>query len=325
MGGLVSRYFMENKDLNGDAMVEHLVMAGTPNAGSPFGKIPGGVGFVTNIANMAVNFLPDLIPGAGLLLKGVRLLSGGLNKADTAAKTLTTLDQMNPKSEFIGDLNDPAASNPTAAYSIIAGDVGAYKEVAPASSGFSGFLERTTIWVGDIANSDDHDIAVSLDSIRNEEVWKARNQEYFIETIACHHLNYFTSEAGRTSLAGVFLGKKKAQQIGTTPDQVNPEPAEGTTTSDKEEEQTNQQSTGATTDQTNNQDQTTSETVEVTTSTKGQDQNQEQTVEPIVNITKSTEQIQVQVTVNIPSTSPSMSEDQVQVNVQVNIQTSETK
>ena len=37
MGGLVSRWFIERE--GGNALVDHLVMCGTPNNGSPFGKI----------------------------------------------------------------------------------------------------------------------------------------------------------------------------------------------------------------------------------------------------------------------------------------------
>ncbi|MGX9727009.1 MAG: esterase/lipase family protein [Candidatus Electronema sp. VV] len=37
MGGLVSRWFIEQE--GGNKIVDHLVMCGTPNVGSPFGKI----------------------------------------------------------------------------------------------------------------------------------------------------------------------------------------------------------------------------------------------------------------------------------------------
>ena len=37
MGGLVARWFIEQE--GGNRVVDHLVMCGTPNVGSPFGKI----------------------------------------------------------------------------------------------------------------------------------------------------------------------------------------------------------------------------------------------------------------------------------------------
>jgi triacylglycerol esterase/lipase EstA (alpha/beta hydrolase family) len=39
MGGLVSRWFIERE--GGNKVVDHLVMCGTPNNGSPFGKSTG--------------------------------------------------------------------------------------------------------------------------------------------------------------------------------------------------------------------------------------------------------------------------------------------
>ena len=40
MGGLVSRYFIEN--LGGHEIVQHLIMLGTPNSGSPWPEVQRG-------------------------------------------------------------------------------------------------------------------------------------------------------------------------------------------------------------------------------------------------------------------------------------------
>jgi len=192
MGGLVSRHLIEQ--LEGEAFVDHLVMAGTPNAGSPFGNLPGYLGLANNLLEMAMNFVPAILPVAGLLRKG-------LQKVDDV-KVLETLAEMKPESDFLKALNVLDKKPAGVKYSVLAGDVSKF-EVG--GKGFARFMERTTIAIGNLANKPTHhDIAVSVDGILNEIIWKAREQEVSKKTIGCHHLNYFITDVGQDALAEIL-------------------------------------------------------------------------------------------------------------------------
>jgi triacylglycerol esterase/lipase EstA (alpha/beta hydrolase family) len=66
MGGLVSRWFIEQE--GGNRVVDHLVMCGTPNVGSPFGKIDSARNLTSVFTTWAMNGFPAFAPfGAGLL------------------------------------------------------------------------------------------------------------------------------------------------------------------------------------------------------------------------------------------------------------------
>lgn len=192
MGGLVSRHLIEH--LDGAAFVDHLVMAGTPNAGSPFGNLPGYLGLANNFLEMAMNFVPAILPVAGFLRKG-------LQKVDDV-KVLETLAEMKPESDFLKALNVTDKKPAGVRYSVLAGDVSQF-EVG--GKGFARFMERTTIAIGNLANKPTHhDIAVSVDGILNEIIWKAREQEVSSKTIGCHHLNYFITDVGQDALAEIL-------------------------------------------------------------------------------------------------------------------------
>jgi pimeloyl-ACP methyl ester carboxylesterase len=192
MGGLVSRHLVEK--LGGAAFVKHLVMAGTPNAGSPFGNVPGYLSFATNILDIAFNFLPILAPASGALSKGLKALGD--------AELFETLEQMKPGSPFLEELNNPNQKPDGIKYSILAGDVSKFKVTG---GRLARFIESSTIAIGNLANKPtNHDIAVSVDGILNEIVWTARKQTVSSTTIACHHLNYFITDVGQEALAEIL-------------------------------------------------------------------------------------------------------------------------
>ena len=60
MGGLVSRWFVERE--GGREIVDHLVMCGTPNQGSPFGKVDDARKIFTMLTGLAANVAPALVP-----------------------------------------------------------------------------------------------------------------------------------------------------------------------------------------------------------------------------------------------------------------------
>lgn len=186
MGGLVSRWMIEKE--GGAAFIDHLVMCGTPNAGSPFGDVGKarkillalmGLGASTGIT------IPYLGPIAGVL--------------SASAKLTPTLEQMAPTSEFIKTLNAgvPAATR----YTILAGNIDDYQ--APDKAFFDSLMVKITrsapldVLFENAAN----DIAVKTHSILLDDV--VGDHPATRANVACHHLNYFSSPAGQTALKAV--------------------------------------------------------------------------------------------------------------------------
>jgi pimeloyl-ACP methyl ester carboxylesterase len=66
MGGLVSRWFIERE--GGNRVVDHLVMFGTPNAGSPFGQIALARQLAGVLTTLAINTFPAFAPFGGALV-----------------------------------------------------------------------------------------------------------------------------------------------------------------------------------------------------------------------------------------------------------------
>lgn len=184
MGGLVSRYFIERE--GGDSIVDHLVMCGTPNQGSPFGRIATARKVLEMLATIGVNFAPQLC-GPALMVLG------------RSKKLTPTLEQMDPDSDFLAELNTGAA--PNTRYTILAGDVDRYQ--SPPGSSFAELIAkvgRGTVFDALFSNRA-NDIAVAVDSI------VARLPTRSAATVridaACHHLNYFTDPAGIAALSKV--------------------------------------------------------------------------------------------------------------------------
>ncbi len=187
MGGLVSRWFIEQE--GGNQVVDHLVMCGTPNLGSPFGKIDIARKLTGVLTTWAINSFPAFTPfGAGLLTVLGR-----------SRKISPTLEQMNPTSEFMQELN--AGDDPGIRYTVIAGDIRNYSEEG------DNLIANLTSKIGqsflfDAIYSDaGHDIAVSQKSILG--VPNARQPVPVVNGVDCHHMNYFVSEAGMKALAAV--------------------------------------------------------------------------------------------------------------------------
>ena len=187
MGGLVSRWFIERE--GGNRIVDHLVMCGTPNNGSPFGKIDGARKILNVLTGLSVNYVPMFIPFSGAVL----LL---LNRSK---KITPTLEQMNPSSDFIKTLN--TSDDPGIRYTILAGDVDEYKE--PSDQFFAKMLAKVgqSSVFETLFGMKANDIAVSVGSILGVESKRAITPVR--KNVGCHHLNYFVSEAGQEVLKTV--------------------------------------------------------------------------------------------------------------------------
>ena len=187
MGGLVSRWFIERE--GGHRLVDHLVMCGTPNNGSPFGKVDDARKILNLLTGLAANFLPALVPFSAPLL----FL---LNRSNRVTPTLMQMDAASP---FIQALND--SPDPGIPYTILAGDVAAYEE--PTDALFARLLAKTgqSALFDTLFGQQPNDIAVSIPSITR--VGAARAQPPRTQQVACHHLNYFVSRAGQAALETV--------------------------------------------------------------------------------------------------------------------------
>lgn len=186
MGGLVSRWFIEQ--LGGADWVDHLVLCGTPNGGSPFGHV--------GTARKLFSILGSVAANAAMLQGVLPFVLGALQRSK---KVTVTLEQMKPGSEFLETLR--SSPDPTTRYTILAGDIGRYG--GEADAGMAKLLTKAGkgLVLETLHAQAPHDIAVSLDSIRS--VPKARTPSPESDEVACHHLNYFASEEGRTALGTV--------------------------------------------------------------------------------------------------------------------------
>lgn len=187
MGGLVSRWFIERE--GGNQVVDHLVMCGTPNNGSPFGKVDGARKILNLLTSLSMTYIPAFVPFSG----GVLML---LNRS---RKITPTLEQMNPASDFIKTLNSSA--DPGIPYTVLAGDVDQYKE--PSDQFFARMLTKAgqSFIFETLFARQANDIAVADNSILG-----VGGQSAIVpirRNVACHHLNYFASEAGQQALTAV--------------------------------------------------------------------------------------------------------------------------
>jgi pimeloyl-ACP methyl ester carboxylesterase len=187
MGGLVSRWFIERDD--GIEVVDHLVMFGTPNAGSPFGYVDSARQLATLLTTLALNAFPALAPfGSGLVWL--------LNRS---ARLTPTLEQMNPESKFIKELNE--SPDPGIRYTILAGDIREYD--ASKDALFARLLAKVARGrlFELLYQQSGHDIAVRTDSIRG--VAETRSPVPGKQNLVCHHLNYFSSDVGLKAMAEI--------------------------------------------------------------------------------------------------------------------------
>lgn len=191
MGGLVSRWFIEQE--GGNQIVQHLVMLGTPNAGSPW---PAVQDMAFALLGFGLNQLPEIVWTAKVV-------------ADLAAKSLEfleakdyALDQMQPDSEFFKAIANN--QDPQVPYTIIAGDRSLPTLQSPdrlrrlMAKLFTPAINKVVD--GLVFGGEPNDIAVHLASIISVSGDRSP-QPKVLPNVACDHLTYFTTEAGLQALA----------------------------------------------------------------------------------------------------------------------------
>ncbi len=192
MGGLVSRTFIEKE--GGNQIVQHLVMLGTPNAGSPWPSIQD---WAFTALGIGLNQMSSLAWPTTIIAGLVAFLEVNDN----------ALDQMNPQSLFIESIvKNP---DPNVQYTIIAGDRSIRPEALDIEPGkqssqiqrlmqklFGSSVDRV---VDMVFLQQPNDIAVTLESIKSLNANRTP-EPIILPDAACDHLTYFTSESGLEAL-----------------------------------------------------------------------------------------------------------------------------
>lgn len=188
-GGLVSRWFIERE--GGNQVVQHLVMLGTPNAGTPWSAVQD---LVFAVLGMGLNQLSTIIWSTNVVAELLEFL-----EADDYS-----LDQIQPDSSLLRKL--ASHPDPHVPYTIIAGNRSLMPKVIEVKSGHqSSILQRLMqkLFGKAVDNVVDlaffkqpNDIVVSLSSI--ESVSSNRNPQprMLHPYAACDHFTYFIHPAG---------------------------------------------------------------------------------------------------------------------------------
>lgn len=187
MGGLVLRWFIERE--GGNKVVNHLVMLGTPNAGSPWPAIQD---WATVALTFALNNL-GAWPGS--------ILGGLVNLID---KSGVALNQLNPGHDLIKEL--AKSSDPNVRYTVIAGDTSLLRDTAPAESRnlVQRLLDKLQLKqtfytaLNTLVFKAPNDIAVSVTSVKAVDM--NRMPVPTVVTIDCDHITYFTAPKGLEAL-----------------------------------------------------------------------------------------------------------------------------
>lgn len=189
MGGLVSRWFIEK--LGGENVVSHLVMYGTPNMGTPW----------ADVRDMAQAIITYGVNGAAFLQPWLFVLSG---VGRLVKGTQVTFQEMDAETGIYDELND-GKKDPGIGYAVVCGNtqdiVPGYVKTASLLSRIFGKAKHAGYGMLDtVLFGKPNDIAVSVDSIQgipHSTGWKFPPKAY---TVACDHLNYFSTKDALTHL-----------------------------------------------------------------------------------------------------------------------------
>lgn len=174
MGGLISRWLIERE--GGNSLVDHLIMLGTPNAGSPW----------STRQSLATTALAIGLNSHSTIGWSVEVLGSLVRAIGTID---TTLDQMQPGSEYLRSL--AASPDPQVPYTIIAGNISITSQLLQSNR-----LDRLIQKLGNEAVEPPffgqaNDIAVTVSSITH--VPEVRSPLPVVIEVPCDHFTYFSS------------------------------------------------------------------------------------------------------------------------------------
>jgi len=191
MGGLVSRYLIEH--LEGDRFVKKLIQCGTPNSGSEM-----------------ADFLRKVTGWLFAGLNGVSIFQPYMAVASFLGKRLEkavfrTLEEMDPCSSFLAQLNAPGKARPGVPYYLVGGDT---REIAVTHPEDASLLEKIFetlktrgLYTGlDLAVFDKapNDMAVKVDRMKHLP-WGGHDQA---EIVDCDHVSYFGDKESLGKIGG---------------------------------------------------------------------------------------------------------------------------
>lgn len=190
LGGLVSRFYVEN--LDGKELVDRLILVGVPNAGAALAKATTWRDRAFLLLGLSLN-LPWNIPVVASL---IAILA--------QSKLFTpTLEQMNyDKNPFLKGLNRNA--DPGVPYDVVAGDMKKYFDAHPKQQKLLEKLLKKS--AGLLYQEEVNDLFASLDSIKDlPPNWRLKPK---IHEVAGHHLNYFEAADSRARITTLLREKK---------------------------------------------------------------------------------------------------------------------
>lgn len=185
MGGLMSRWMIEQE--GGSSMIEHLVMTGTPNGGSPWPT-------VQDWALAALGFGLNLLGTAPWPLQALGGLLGLIERIDHP------LDQMKPGSDLLKTLQ--SSEDPGTRYTSIMGDITAHDASERIEQRVRVAKKILRKAASTAFLNDPNDVAVSAESMQSlPESWDER---VACENVYCDHFTYFRSKSSLEALSGAF-------------------------------------------------------------------------------------------------------------------------
>jgi len=227
MGGLVSRWFIER--LGGNQVVQHLVMLGTPNAGSPWPAIQD---WVFTALGIGLNQLSVIVWPTKIVAELLKVLENNDK----------SLEQMQPDSPILKELAENP--DPGVPYTIIAGDksvmptamaLQADNQINPLKQLMQRMFDPSVSKVVDMAFfSQPNDIAVTLTSIKSVDSKRSPQPRILPPDAACDHLTYFTHPAGLAALSKALYESPQSENqppaaSATNADSLIAKPEENTT------------------------------------------------------------------------------------------------
>ncbi len=188
IGGLVARSFIEQK--SGNQVVQHLIMLGTPNGGSPWSRVQD---WATAALTIGLN---------GLSVSGFPLAALG-NLLGAIKAININLDQMKPGSELLQSLQ--GCPNPEVLYTILAGNTSIIQPRDEITTNrFKALLAKLGRGAIEFPFlGQPNDIAVTVQSIKSLPT--NRIPEPQVKEVPCNHLVYFTHPEGLKALAEAVI------------------------------------------------------------------------------------------------------------------------
>ena len=175
-GGLLARWLIEQE--GGKTYINQLIMLGTPNAGSLYGKLESYRSFSLQMLELAANFIPKLIPGIGIAIKVLKF----------AGDLTPSLAQMSPDSDFLNKLN--TSQDPQIPYSIFAGASTGNEEQSASLNAMKKLFKSKMQEIDDLV---EHDLFVNSKSVFLEPIFKSRSlpvkQQ---EKLTGHHFSFLS-------------------------------------------------------------------------------------------------------------------------------------